>query len=85
MIRVVHPGSRILTFNPSRIQDPGVKKAPDPGSGSAALIILIDNSRLVAKYHGPDSEYSILVRYDTVQFATSFELNKSQLFRVVQW
>jgi hypothetical protein len=36
MIRVVHPGfgSRILilTFYPSRIPDPGVKKAPDPGS-----------------------------------------------------
>jgi hypothetical protein len=34
MIRVVHPGSRIrmLTFYPSRIPDPGVKKAPEPGS-----------------------------------------------------
>ncbi len=34
MIRVVHPGSRIrmLTFYPFRIPDPGVKKAPDPGS-----------------------------------------------------
>jgi hypothetical protein len=32
MIRVVHPGYRIrmLTFYPSRISDPGVKKAPDP-------------------------------------------------------
>jgi hypothetical protein len=35
MIRVVHPGSRILTFYPSRIPDPEVKKAPDPGSGPA--------------------------------------------------
>jgi hypothetical protein len=26
---------RMLTFYPSRIPDPGVKKAPDPGSGSA--------------------------------------------------
>jgi hypothetical protein len=38
MIRVIHPssGSRIsiLTFYPSRIQDPGVKKAPDPGSAT---------------------------------------------------
>jgi hypothetical protein len=34
MIRVVHHGSRIriMTFYPSRIPDPGVKKAPDPGS-----------------------------------------------------
>jgi hypothetical protein len=36
MIRVVHPGSRIWTdFQP--ITDPGVKKAPDPGSVSAIL------------------------------------------------
>jgi hypothetical protein len=38
---VVHPGCgfwiRILTFYPSRISYPGVKKAPDPGSGSATL------------------------------------------------
>ncbi len=40
MILVVHPGSRIrmLTFYPSRIPDPGVKKALDPGSGSATLM-----------------------------------------------
>jgi hypothetical protein len=31
MIRVVHPGSGFLTH-------PGVKKAPDPGSGSATLV-----------------------------------------------
>ncbi len=40
MIRVVHFGSSILilTFYPSRIPDPGVKKkAPDPGSRSATL------------------------------------------------
>jgi hypothetical protein len=40
MIRVVHPGSgsRIRIpdpfFYPSRIPDPGVKKAPDPGSAT---------------------------------------------------
>jgi hypothetical protein len=33
MIRVVHPGSGFLS-----IQDPGVKKAPDLGSGSATLV-----------------------------------------------
>jgi len=45
MIRVVHPGSRIrmLTFNPSRIPDPdpGVKKAPDPGSATLDVGILL--------------------------------------------
>jgi hypothetical protein len=39
--RVVHPGCgsriRILIFYPSRIPNLGVKKAPDPGSGSATL------------------------------------------------
>jgi hypothetical protein len=29
---------RMLTFYPSRIPDPGVKKALDPGSESAALV-----------------------------------------------
>jgi hypothetical protein len=29
---------RIPTFYPSRIPDPGVKKAPDPGSGSKTLM-----------------------------------------------
>ncbi len=40
MIRDVHPGSRIrnLIFYPSRGPDPGVKKAPDPGSRSATLL-----------------------------------------------
>ncbi len=43
MIRVVHPGSgsriRILIFLP--IPDPGIKKAPDPGSGSATLSLCL--------------------------------------------
>ncbi len=30
---------RIITFYPSRIPDPGVKKAPDPGSGSATQVV----------------------------------------------
>jgi hypothetical protein len=44
MIRVFHPGFRIraLTFYPSRIPDPGVKKAPDPGSGSATLPVTLE-------------------------------------------
>jgi hypothetical protein len=41
MIRVCSSRIRILTFYPSRIPDPGVKKAPDPGSGFAALQIWI--------------------------------------------
>jgi hypothetical protein len=36
MIRVVHPGSD-ADFLP--IPDPGVKKAPDPGSGSSTLLM----------------------------------------------
>jgi len=30
-------GLRIMTFYPSRIPDPGLKKAPPPGSGSTTL------------------------------------------------
>jgi hypothetical protein len=36
------PGSEIRdpekTYSGSRVPDPGVKKAPDPGSGSATLL-----------------------------------------------
>ncbi len=43
-IRDVHLGSgswiRILTFYPSWMPDPGVKKVPDPGSGSATPIAI---------------------------------------------
>ncbi len=38
MIRVVYPGSGSWFFTPSRIPDPEVKKAPDPGSGTATLL-----------------------------------------------
>jgi hypothetical protein len=38
MIRVVHSGSGIRTLYPSRIPDPGVKKAPDPGSATLAAV-----------------------------------------------
>jgi len=43
MIRVVHPasGSWLFIHHGSRSPDPGVKKAPDPGSRSATLLVLI--------------------------------------------
>jgi hypothetical protein len=42
MNRDVHPGPwiHILIFYPSRIPDPGVKKAQDPESGSATLLFI---------------------------------------------
>jgi hypothetical protein len=44
-IWVRDPGSEIRdpekTYSESRILDPGVKKAPDPGSGSATLELCI--------------------------------------------
>ncbi len=40
---------RMLTFYPSRILDPGVKKAPGPGSGSATLI-----QAIFYRYHMPN-------------------------------
>jgi hypothetical protein len=46
MIRDIHPRSRIriLIFHLFRIPDPGVKKAPDPGSGSATLQFIVSGS-----------------------------------------
>ncbi len=41
------PGSGKNLF---RIPDPGVKKAPDPGSGSATLIIFIPDRKITATY-----------------------------------
>jgi hypothetical protein len=46
MIRAVYPGSgsqiqiMIFIFYPSRIPDSGVKKAPDPGSGTLLRTII---------------------------------------------
>ncbi len=51
MIRV------ILTFCPSRIPNPGTKKAPDPGSGSATLVNVHPNS-LITNRHGEKSNVS---------------------------
>ncbi len=49
MIRVVHPGSRIVDpdadFLPFRIPDPGVKNAPNPGSR-----IRIRNTAFMERY-----------------------------------
>jgi len=51
MIRDDYPGFRsrvrILIFYPSRITDPGFKKAPDPGSGSATLHAQIQERKSV--------------------------------------
>ncbi len=54
MIRVVHPGSRSWFFYPSRIPDEGVKKAPDPGAGSATLFSYLAPRTL---YLGPRTRY----------------------------
>jgi hypothetical protein len=49
--------SRILIFYPSRIPDPGVKKTPDPGSGSATLILNCF-FRSAGLDHHPDEKHS---------------------------
>jgi hypothetical protein len=52
MILVVHPGPwiQILTFYPSRIPDLGVKKAPDPGSGSGSATLIPTLTALLNLY-----------------------------------
>jgi hypothetical protein len=61
MIRVVQPGSgsriRIMTFYPSRITDPGVKKAPDLGSAT-----LVSGEFLTLKYSTIHIQYSTRIR-----------------------
>ncbi len=64
MIRVVHPGSqiRMLTFSHpgSRVPDPGVKKAPNPGSGirirntalQVVIITVVDTSSYALRVEG---------------------------------
>jgi hypothetical protein len=47
-IRDVYPGSGKNLF---RIPDPGVKKAPDPGSGSAILIYHIKKRSIEGPIH----------------------------------
>jgi hypothetical protein len=39
----------MLTFYPSRIPDPGVKKAPDPGSGYATLVLDKEGKKVLCK------------------------------------
>jgi hypothetical protein len=39
-----------MIFYPSRIPDPGVKKAPDPGFGSATWTLVMCKKRLVADH-----------------------------------
>jgi hypothetical protein len=58
MIRDVHPGSGSLIFYPSRIQDAGVKKAPDPRYGSATLDVKI-GSRIPVPYFVSDERISL--------------------------
>ncbi len=61
-----------LIFYPSRIQDPGVKKAPDPGSGSATLtectgtVLLLDTLRYFIGYaHRDLKPENILIDEDS--------------------
>jgi hypothetical protein len=62
-IRVVHPGCssriRILVFYPSRIPDPGIKKAPDPGSATLALKKLEDLGGILRQTS--DEEFSVVL------------------------
>jgi hypothetical protein len=53
--------------NPFRIPDPGVKKAPDPGSGSATLVNLGDPCFI--KYKG-DQTISVPDFYTIVQVSS---------------
>jgi hypothetical protein len=51
LFRIPDPGSRI--------PDPGVKKAPDPGSGSATLILSVHNRGIEGLLNGYAMSYPI--------------------------
>jgi hypothetical protein len=61
---------RMLTFYPSRIPDPGVKKAPDPGSGSATLHIMLVFLGRESKWGPTFRQVGALKTDYTVRYAT---------------
>jgi hypothetical protein len=73
MIIVVHPGSasqiQIQIFYPTRIPAPVVKKAPDPGSGSATLTDCQTFSILCFRFHkiySPEEALSQILERDDI-------------------
>jgi hypothetical protein len=64
---------RILTFSPSRLPDPRVKKAPDPGS---ATLEKIDKDGKPVSYTGTDPEGGALFR-STGNRTTCYTSNRS--------
>ncbi len=59
--------------NPFRIPDPGVKKAPDPGSGSATLIFSITRQQNLFKTICANTESTV----DTYLIFTTFKKDYS--------
>jgi hypothetical protein len=82
-IRDVYPGSEFFPFRiriffipdpdpdfyPSRIPDPRVKKAPDPGSETLPVFILNGQSREKFDKYNNNSNESDIVLYDTIHSA----------------
>ncbi len=66
---------RILIFYPSRIPDPGVKKAPDPGSGSATLSVTLSFFPL-----SPCFSLHFLFPFDSHSFCPCYLFLFSHLF-----
>ncbi len=66
------------TFSGSRIPDPGVKKAPDPGSGSATLPVRVRKERHSFPPR-PSTIQKLLLRYvcekNAILFHPSVHLN----------
>ncbi len=63
MIRVVHPGSGCWL---SPIPDPRVKKAPNPGSGSATLLIRMPVAKFLSPWPGDKVDPGIGLSYPLV-------------------
>jgi hypothetical protein len=87
MIRFVHPGYRswirILTFCPSRITDPGVKKASDPGSGSTTLEGIIQFFLTSSSNEGNYDEKHVFSFYTVIWLALFVPVQASTMLQAV--
>jgi hypothetical protein len=81
MIWDVHPGSGF--FFPSQIPDPGIKKAPDPGS---ATLLLRASTIPTYKSYSHTTQQIIEIKIDTpTEFSTEIEVTEIILAKIYRF
>ncbi len=85
---------RILIFYPSRILDPGVKKAPNPGSGSATLVKSViyhpraerrSGSRLPKLFRPKSTIFRVLIELQNFQALRDVGFFQQEFFAFLIW